>query len=246
MNHLNTILFDLDGTLLPISDQDFEKLYFGAMVSLFTDIYTPEELIQLIWECTKIMVKDTSDLTNEKVFFKAFEDRVGDRMPEFMRRFDAFYQTHFDVLKTAVKPSSVLKEAVQILKAKGYTLVIATNPMFPRLAIEKRIEWTGLNRVDFSYVTSFEDNHFCKPQLQYYQEILQQIKKDPSECLMVGNDVTEDMVAGKLGIHTYLLKDYKIQKGEILHPAEYEGSTDDFLGFVHALNPAFTESNSSK
>lgn len=235
MNKISTLLFDLDGTLLPISDKDFEKLYFGAMISLFKDIYPAEELIQLIWDCTKVMVKDTSELTNETVFFKAFEARVGDLMPELMKRFDLFYNTQFDVLKTAVKPNPILKEAVHILKDKGYTLVIATNPLFPRLAIEKRIGWTGLNRSDFSYVTSFEDNHFCKPQIQYYQEILAHIAKDAKECLMVGNDATEDMIAGTLGMQTYLLSDHKIQKGEAKYPVNFEGNSADFLKFVQTL-----------
>ena len=73
MSSFNTILFDLDGTLLPIDGQAFEKIYFGNLSKHFLDVYEPKMLIQLIWGATKIMVKDTSDRTNEVVFMESLE-----------------------------------------------------------------------------------------------------------------------------------------------------------------------------
>ena len=48
MSSFNTILFDLDGTLLPIDGQAFEKIYFGNLAKQFMDVYEPKVLIQLI------------------------------------------------------------------------------------------------------------------------------------------------------------------------------------------------------
>ncbi|KAF0227580.1 MAG: hydrolase [Erysipelotrichaceae bacterium] len=232
---LNTILFDLDGTLLPIDAKAFEKIYFSALSSRFTDMYPPEAFIKLIWDATIAMVKDTTHRTNEVVFMEALGSVVNEKLSEMQRRFELFYQSDFDLLKAAVIESAEVKEAVRLLKEKGYTLVIATNPMFPRIAIEKRISWTGLDRKDFAYVTSFEDNHYCKPQVQYFEEILKDIHKDASECLMVGNDAQEDMAANSVGIQTYLITTHLIHRQQREIQADHKGSYADFLLYVQSL-----------
>jgi len=232
---INTILFDLDGTLLPIESNAFEKIYFGGLSSHFTDMYPPEAFIKLIWDATIAMVKDTSDRTNEVVFMEALGSVVNEKLTEMQRRFELFYQSDFDKIKTAVIENTEMKEAVRLLKEKGYTLVIATNPMFPKIAIEKRITWTGMKREDFSYVTSFENNHYCKPQPKFFEEILTDIQKTPSECLMVGNDAQEDMVAKVLGIQTYLITTHLIARPDKSIMADHQGNYEDFLLFAQAL-----------
>ena len=42
---------------------------------------------------------------------------------------------------------------------------------------------------------------------QYYTEILQVIGCDARDCLMVGNDAKEDLIAEEAGLHTFLLTD---------------------------------------
>lgn len=232
---INTILFDLDGTLLPIDAKAFEKIYFGGLSSHFTDMYTPEAFMKLIWDATIAMVMDTSDQTNETVFMNALGSVVNEKLGEMQKRFAHFYQHDFDLIRSAVIESAEVKEAVALLKQKGYTLVIATNPMFPKIAIEKRISWTGLNREDFSYVTSFENNHYCKPQPQFFSEILSDIKKKPEECMMVGNDAQEDMVAKALGIQTYLITTHLVARPNKPIVADHQGTYADFLLFVHNL-----------
>lgn len=232
---INTILFDLDGTLLPIDAKAFEKIYFGGLSSHFTDMYQPQEFIKLIWDATTAMVMDTTHKTNETVFMEALGSVVNEKLEEMQRRFKNFYDSDFDRLRDAVIESAEIKEAIHLLKQKGYTLVIATNPMFPKVAIEKRIEWTGLDRNDFSYVTSFENNHYCKPQPKFFQEILQDIQKTPQECLMVGNDAQEDMIAAVLGIKTYLITTHLVTRDDKPLVADHQGNYADFLLFVQQL-----------
>jgi FMN phosphatase YigB (HAD superfamily) len=232
---INTILFDLDGTLLPIDAKAFEKIYFGGLTSHFTDMYPPQEFIKLIWDATIAMVLDTSHKTNEVVFMEALGSVVNEKLEEMQRRFKNFYDSDFDKLKAVCIESAEVKEAITLLKQKGYTLVIATNPMFPKIAIEKRIGWTGLKRDDFSYVTSFENNHYCKPQPQFFQEILGDIHKTPQECMMVGNDAQEDMVAGVLGIKTYLITTHLVNRDDKPLVADHQGNYEDFLLFVQNL-----------
>jgi FMN phosphatase YigB (HAD superfamily) len=108
--------------------------------------------------------------------------------------------------------------------------------MFPRKAILHRIEWAGLDPKDFIYITSYEDNHYCKPQLHFYQEILDVIGKKPEQCMMVGNDVQEDLIALNLGMDTFLVKDHMIHRTEEAIKSSYEGNYEDFHNFVKNLD----------
>ena len=237
MNKFNTVLFDLDGTLLPINGEAFEAIYFKGLSSYFLDKYEPKEFIKLIWTATKAMVLDTSSKTNEEAFMDALQALVNEDITWMQERFNQFYLNEFDQIKIAVTPNPSIQEAVKLLKEKGYRLIIATNPMFPKIAIEKRIEWTGCDRNDFEYVTSFEKNHYCKPQLKFYEEVLSNLDLDASQCLMVGNDINEDMIVSKLNMSTYLITNHVIQDTIIPDSVNYSGNYDDFYQFVKSLEP---------
>lgn len=237
MNKFNTVLFDLDGTLLPINGEAFEAIYFKGLSSYFLDKYEPKEFIKLIWTATKAMVLDTSSKTNEEAFMDALQALVNEDITWMQERFNLFYLNEFDQIKIAVTPNPSIQEAVKLLKEKGYRLIIATNPMFPKIAIEKRIEWTGCDRNDFEYVTSFEKNHYCKPQLKFYEEVLSDLDLDASQCLMVGNDINEDMIVSKLNMSTYLITNHVIQDTIIPDSVNYSGNYVDFYQFVKSLEP---------
>ena len=98
------------------------------------------------------------------------------------------------------------------LRDAGYELVLATNPIFPQVATYSRLRWAGFQPEDFSLITTYENSTSCKPNLAYYQEILQKIGRAPSECLMVGNDVTEDLCVRELGMEAFLLTDCLINR----------------------------------
>jgi FMN phosphatase YigB (HAD superfamily) len=232
---MDTILFDLDGTLLPMDTSLFTKIYFHEMGIMFRDIIDPTELISHIWSSTEVMVKNTELKLNEEVFMEDFSKRIQTDLEIFKNRFDKFYDTTFFNARSAVKELPSISEAVRILKSKGYNMVIATNPLFPAKAILHRIKWAGLNPSDFIYISSYERNHFCKPQVKFYEEILYSINKAPDECIMVGNDVQEDLVAGKLGIKTFLIKDNIIHRTDEQITADYIGYYDDFLSYVRDL-----------
>ena len=237
MNKFNTVLFDLDGTLLPINGEAFEAIYFKGLSSYFLDKYEPKEFIKLIWTATKAMVLDTSSKTNEEAFMDALQALVNEDITWMQERFNQFYLNEFDQIKIAVTPNPSIQKAVKLLKEKGYRLIIATNPMFPKIAIEKRIEWTGCDRNDFEYVTSFEKNHYCKPQLKFYEEVLSDLNLDASQCLMVGNDINEDMIVSKLNMSTYLITNHVIQDSIVPDSVNYSGNYDDFYQFVKDLEP---------
>lgn len=234
---LNTIMFDLHGTLLPIDFQQFMDVYFQEIGDFFQDLIEPQILKKYVLTATYCMVENTGVQTNETVFFEKFKTLIDKPLNIFQQRFDDFYHQGFLKVRATLSFNPLIPDIINRLKQKGYYLVIATNPVFPIIAVYRFIEWAGLTPGDFSYISCIEQNHYCKPNPNFYGEILQTIDKTPAQCLMVGNDTGEDMAAETLGIKTYLITNYLIRQtpGEI--QCAYQGTYEDFYRFVAALPP---------
>ena len=108
-----------------------------------------------------------------------------------------------------------MAKIVKAQREKGLQVALATNPLFPAIAQESRMRWAGLEPEDFDFYTSYENIGFTKPNLGYYRELVRRAKVAASECLMIGNNVDEDMVADQLGMQVFLLTDCLInEKGK--------------------------------
>ncbi|MDF2839812.1 MAG: Haloacid dehalogenase domain protein hydrolase [Clostridia bacterium] len=232
---LNTIIFDLDGTLLPLDMDHFMHIYFKEMGIAFQDMIEPKRLVDNVWNATNVMVNNIEYRTNEDVFMEKFQTLIDGDLDTYLQRFDEFYDKGFLKTRSAVSHMPLIVEAVELLKQKGYQTVLATNPLFPRKAIIHRLKWAGFQEEDFSYITCYENNHYCKPQIQFYEEVLQEAGKSAVECMMVGNDVEEDMVAGKLGMQTYLITNHIIKRSTEDICCTYQGGYEDFLRFAQEI-----------
>jgi FMN phosphatase YigB (HAD superfamily) len=230
---IDTVLFDLDGTLLSIDMEEFMHSYFQEVGKSFCKVLEPTLLLKNIMKATQYMVRNTEkSKTNQKAFEEEFQRLMGCDIAPLMTRFEEFYRTDFKKIRDIVRHQPVCTKVVETLKDKGYELVLATNPLFPRIAIEERIRWAGIDPDSFSLITVFEEMHYCKPQIEYYREILEIINKRPEQCLMVGNDAEEDMIARKLGMKTFLLDAHLIKRAEKLPPVDYMGGYEDLYHFV--------------
>ncbi|NMA84289.1 MAG: HAD family hydrolase [Epulopiscium sp.] len=232
---ITTILFDLDGTLLPMDLDEFLRSYFHHIGSYFHDLIDTKEFMNYLGIATEAMMNHSGETTNETVFMDTFFNLIKGDPRLYLKRFDSFYANVFPKIQSSVGFSPVINDSVRLLKEKGYELVVATNPLFPRPAIEHRIAWAGFQPNDFIHITSYEYCHFSKPQKEYFLEILRNIQRKPEECLMVGNDVQDDLVAGDIDIKTFLITDHMIHRSEEDIPADYQGSYEDFHAFVENL-----------
>ena len=210
---ITTVLFDLDGTLLPMDQNKFMKAYFGGLAAkLAPHGYEPTALIDAIWKGTAAMVKNDGRVKNEVAFWNCFSGIFGEGAKKDIPIFDAFYREDFDKVSASCGYTPESKEIIGSLKTRGMRVVLATNPLFPSIATEKRIAWAGLSPSDFALFTTYENASHCKPNLDYYRDILSELEADPRECLMVGNDVEEDMIASELGMQVFLLTDCLLNK----------------------------------
>ena len=205
---IKTVLFDLDGTLLPMDQDEFVKTYFGLLAKhLAGHGYEPQELIGAIWSGTKAMIKNDGSQTNEQAFWADFCNHYGAAARKDEPLFEEFYLTGFPLVQKVCGFDSRAAQLVRSLKQQGMQVVLATNPIFPAIATRQRIAWAGLAPEDFLLFTTYENSSYCKPNPSYYQQILDRLQLCPEECLMVGNDVSDDMVAQKLGMKVFLLTD---------------------------------------
>ena len=232
---MKAVLFDLDGTLLPMEMDEFTSGYFRILAKKAKPYgYEAEPLVKAIWHGTAAMVKNDGSCTNEEAFWRDFASIYGEKSLADKKLFDEFYSGEFQQAKQFCGFSPKADEAVRLLKQAGYRVALATNPLFPAVATLSRIGWAGLKAEDFELITTYENINWCKPNPDYYREVLRRMDLAPEDCLMVGNDVDEDMVAEKLGMKVFLLTDHMINKtGEDI--SRYpRGDFDALLAFLRA------------
>ena len=230
---IEVVLFDLDGTLLPMDQDVFVQTYFGLLAKNLSNYgYEPKKLIESIWLGTKSMIMNDGKHTNEKVFWNTMSNIYGPNVINDESKFESFYINDFPLVKNSCGYDKRANEVIKFLKSKGYRLILATNPIFPRIATEQRIKWAGLDINDFEFVTTYENSSFSKPNLKYYLEILEKNDCKVENCLMIGNDVAEDMIINKLGVDVFLLTRDLINKNNEDINNYPNGNYDDLLEYV--------------
>ena len=237
MNHvLSAVLFDLDGTLLPMDMETFVKDYLARLAAKMAPLgYGPEALVQAVWAGTRAMVQNQGGQTNETVFWNTcaglFDRDVRADEPVFLD----FYRNEFQLAKESCGFNPLAAKTVAQVKAMGLTTVLATNPLFPAVATHSRIRWAGLAPEDFAYITTYENSSHCKPNPDYYREILDKLGLKADNCLMVGNDAIEDLAAREVGIDVFLLTDCLINRDGRDISGCPNGSFPELLSYIRSL-----------
>lgn len=233
---MNTFIFDLDGTLLPMEQDKFIETYFQSLaMKLVPYGQEPQRLIKAVWAGTKAMIENDGRMTNEQKFWEVFAGILGEEIRELEPVFEEFYKTEFHHARKATRTNPIAAECIRVLKEKGYKLILATNPLFPRIATHTRILWADLNPEDFEHITTYENSSYSKPNMEYYKSILNHIGKKPEECIMVGNDIREDMCVAALGMETFLLKDCLINSMGEDTSEHRQGDFEDLLELIKGL-----------
>ena len=220
------LLFDLDGTLLPMVQEEFVKFYMPLLAKAYLEAgvrIDPKEFIGAVWKGYEAMVKNDGSQTNREAFWSYIDPCLPVSRKESEALADAFYDGEFNRAVSATQPTELSDAVVKLAKSKGMKVYLATNPVFPRCATMNRIRWAGLDAADFEEITTYETCRYSKPSVGYFQEILERNHLKPERCLMVGNDRREDLAAGELGVKTYLVTQC-VEHGEEPGRADYEGA----------------------
>ena len=231
---IDTVLFDLDGTLLPLDQDAFVKTYFSCLTEYMAPVCHPPLFMKAMMAGVEAMLRNNGEVTNETVFWRTFTAVYGQDITPYMPLFDAFYRGKFLEAKSVCGFNPAAAETVRVLKAKGYRVHLATNPVFPAVATEQRIQWAGMHPEEFFLYTTYENSHFSKPHPGYYLEIAETLAVPPERCLMVGNDVDDDMVAETVGMKVFLLSDCLLNRQNKPTDRYPQGSFDELMAYLAA------------
>jgi len=233
---VKAILFDLDGTLLPMNLREFQVTgghFFAEKMTHYG--YDYNQMMEANWAAVMAMANNDGSRTNSEAFFRTLQDIFGDRITEAFDHINSYYANEFEKVKKVCGFNPEAAKTLDYLKAKGYRLVLATTPWFPAVAIEKRIRWAGIEPRIFEYYSTLDNHSFCKPKLEYYREVLQKINLEPEDCLMVGNDATEDMAAEKIGMKVFLMTECLENKHNVDISKYPKGDFRDLIKYIETL-----------
>ena len=228
------ILFDLDGTLLPLEIDKFLSGYLQALASKVR--LDPVAFSGKLLSSTQKMIESDGSRTNREVFDADFFPGLSRDRRELERLIDEFYREDFPKLKAGLTPNPAAREAVSAAFACTERVVVATNPVFPRSAILERMRWAGIADFPYALITSYENMHWAKPNLHYYLEIARQLGVSPQETLMVGNDVQEDLVSAKVGMKTFLVDEMLIHRSGDAIFSHWRGSMAQCAEFLRKMS----------
>lgn len=210
---LKAVFFDLDGTLLPMNEEEFIKVYFKNLFMKVADRgYKFDEFVKVIWNGTFAMYQNDGKRTNDVVFWEVFEKFYGKERLKDKEIFDDFYKNEFKATKSVCKDNDLAKSIVKYAKEKTGICILATNPIFPGVGTQTRMGFVGLEMNDFDFVTVYENSSFCKPNPAYLITLLKKYNLKPEEVIMFGNNDVEDYECAKnAGISCYLVDGFVIK-----------------------------------
>lgn len=204
---LKAILFDLDNTLISFDEREFFEAYLPKISRVFLDIMSPEIFLEKLIVSIQALMKNNGEMSNAEYFMNTFTEGYEQYREDIWNRFMKFYETEFDQFQALVSVPPTGREVFVKLKRTGVKLVIASNPIWPLVVQIKRLSWAGIGDLHFDLVTHIENMSYCKPRIEYYQEICRIIAEKPEMCLMVGNDPVNDMIVARIGMKTFLITD---------------------------------------
>jgi len=232
---LGAVLFDLDGTLLDIDLDAFFREYFAALGPVVAEVLGNGADVRpglaAVLQGTEAMSLPHPGLTNREVFNARFHELTGADLDlaEYSAALERFYGEVFPSLRGPMGPRPGAREAVKRALELDLCVAIATNPIFPRSAIEERMRWAGVHDLPVHLVTTYENMHAAKPQPAYYLEVAAMLGVHANRAMMVGDDRVLDMTAADVGMSTFYVG------GGHAPSADFAGSLADLARLLPRL-----------
>jgi HAD superfamily hydrolase (TIGR01549 family) len=236
-----TLLLDLDDTLLVNNIDDFLPKYLEAFSREVAAYIDPDRFVRMLLTGTRAMVANRRpDCTLKEVFENAFFSELGLDTGTFQALAERFYTHVFPTLREYTRPRPEAVHLVEQAWARGYRMVIATNPLFPQAAIHQRLAWAGcpVDRYPFELVASYETFHFGKPEPAYFAEVLARMGWPQGPIVMVGDDLARDIIAARrMGLPAFWLSQDGVRAPEGMEAPSACGFLEDVLPWIDQSAP---------
>jgi len=233
---IEAVLFDLDGTLLQVRMEEFIPAYLGQLATRFAPRVPVERFRRGVRAVIHgLLAVRHPGPSNEELFLAGVEHQLGITPEAFRAAFADWAQGEMATLRSMIEPLPEAAALVGAALSGGRAVVVATNPVFPRALIEARLAWGGLADCPFSLVTSYENTRHCKPDPGYFLDLAAGLGLPPQQCLMVGNDTCHDLAAAAVGMPTFLVETWLIERDGARFAPDYRGSHAALLEFLRQL-----------
>ncbi|MEA5075763.1 MAG: HAD family hydrolase [Coriobacteriia bacterium] len=230
---MQAVLFDLDGTLLDLDLSDFLRRYLAALEEatrpLFAEPADRASFMHAFNASVGAMTEPHPGRTNREVFFSDLRDRTGIDLETHWPVFEDFYAEVFPTLVGDARPAKGARRAVQTALDLGLRVAVATNPIFPRVAVDHRLTWAGVADLPVDVITTYEQMESCKPSPSYFRQTAGLLETAPALCLMVGDDRALDMPASDIGMRTFYVGAHDGVA------ADFSGDLDDLADLLPRL-----------
>lgn len=242
---IDTVLFDLDNTLVLYDEPLFYQHYFPLIAGRFADLLPFADFRTRLVQAVRGLRHNAGRQINRRLFLSVFGEGLALPAEALWARFIAFYREDFSRIDVPVRPPEGLTEVLAWLQSRRLRLAVATNPIFPEFVQRQRLDWIGLAAFPFALISHIDNMSHVKPHPGYYGEVCRTLAAAPGRCLMVGNDAVNDMAAGAAGLHTYRCTDAELQGARSVALPESDSSvaaavplTPDFEGPLKGLPEA--------
>lgn len=232
-----TILFDLDGTLIRMDQDEFIRLYFVSILDKLGRLgYDTVLMKNALESAVAATIRNDGQMSNEQRFWQAFDKISGGLSSKVKMQIESYYATEFSsVIEASCEAYPRVREVLNFVKEKGLRPILATNPLFPMVATHGRIRFGGMSPSDFEYITAYENSSYCKPNPYYFTELLDKLGISPDECVMIGNDTRDDFSAHSLGIPVFVLTECLINTGNVDLSNYPHGGFDELIDYIDGL-----------
>ena len=105
------ILFDLDGTLLPMVQDEFVRFYMPLLAKAYLKKgveMDPKGFIGAVWKGYEAMVKNDGSKTNREAFWSYIDEFLPLSVEESEAIADAFYEDEFNQAKCTTQPTPLV------------------------------------------------------------------------------------------------------------------------------------------
>ena len=235
LDNVRAVFFDLDGTLVDVDMGRFVPVYLHRLTEQMKGLVEPARAVRAMHHAVAAMFanQDTGK-TLETLLFEVLRDELAISPEQYRECLEQFLRNDLDELRPLVSGHALSSRLINAARARGWQVVLATNPIFPRAVVDARVEWGGLDGDKFHHVTAYETEHFCKPNPEFFRENLALLQVEAARCLMVGNDTLHDLSAGQVGMQTCLLTPWCVRRrGESFRP-DWQGRHEELLTLIEA------------
>lgn len=202
------LLVDLDGTLLGNHELPLSIDFIKQSLRTLKPYGGWRQAAKILLKINSELKTPRAQLKNSERAVAAFSKWLKKPEEEARSMLRNSIQLIFPTLKKHFYPIPGAKDFLNWAKDR-YTLVLATNPVWPIEIVHLRLQWAGVDESLFKFITHVNDMVAVKPHPTYYQQILTLQDLPAQNTLLIGDDIKMDLPATAVGIRVFIVGNYK-------------------------------------